>query len=66
MIDCDQRLVLLAENHAGAAPWYQLAYKRLTEETPYTFRGSRPAHRTRRCCRRAAAPTAGRRGRRCS
>jgi hypothetical protein len=37
MIDADQRLVMLAENHAGAAPWYQLAYKRLTEETPYTF-----------------------------
>jgi hypothetical protein len=37
MIDADQRLVVLAENHAGAAPWYQLAYKRLTEETPYTF-----------------------------
>jgi hypothetical protein len=27
----------MAENHAGAAPWYQLAYQRLTEETPYTF-----------------------------
>jgi hypothetical protein len=37
MIASDQRLVLLAENHAGAAPWYQFAYKRLTEETPYTF-----------------------------
>ena len=37
MIDSDHRLVLLAENHAGAAPWYQLAYKRLTQETPFTF-----------------------------
>jgi hypothetical protein len=37
MIDADQRLVLLAENHAGAAPWYQLAYRHLTEETPYNF-----------------------------
>jgi hypothetical protein len=37
MIEADQRLVVLAENHAGAAPWYQLVYKRLTEETPYTF-----------------------------
>jgi hypothetical protein len=37
MIEDDHRLVLLAENHAGAAPWYQLAYKRLTEETPYAF-----------------------------
>jgi len=38
MIDSNQRLVLLAENHAGAAPWYRLAYKSLTEETPYTWR----------------------------
>jgi hypothetical protein len=37
MIEDDHRLVLLAENHAGTAPWYQLAYKRLAEETPYTF-----------------------------
>ncbi|MEP6953491.1 MAG: hypothetical protein ABI950_05450, partial [Solirubrobacteraceae bacterium] len=33
----DQRLVVLAENRAGAAPWYQLAYRRLTVETPYSF-----------------------------
>jgi hypothetical protein len=38
LIERDRRLVLLAENHAGAAPWYQLAYERLTQETPYTFR----------------------------
>jgi hypothetical protein len=37
MIEDDRRLVFLAENHAGAAPWYQLVYKRLTEETPYSF-----------------------------
>jgi uncharacterized membrane protein HdeD (DUF308 family) len=37
MVDSDHRLVVLAENHAGAAPWYQLAYKHVTEETPYTF-----------------------------
>ena len=37
MIDSGKRLVLLAENEAGAAPWYQLAYARLVEETPYTF-----------------------------
>jgi hypothetical protein len=27
MIDDDRRLLILAENHAGAAPWYQLAYR---------------------------------------
>ena len=37
MIESDHRLVLLAENRAGAAPWYQPVYKRLTQETPYTF-----------------------------
>ncbi|MGZ4201751.1 MAG: hypothetical protein ACXVRH_06810, partial [Thermoleophilaceae bacterium] len=38
MIDEGQRVVFLAENHAGGAPWYQPAYTRLTEETPYEFR----------------------------
>jgi hypothetical protein len=37
MIDRNQRLVLLAENHAGGAPWYRLAYKQITQETPYAF-----------------------------
>ncbi len=37
MIESDHRLVLMAENHAGAAPWYQLAYERLTQETPFHF-----------------------------
>jgi hypothetical protein len=41
MIDSERRLILLADNQAGAAPWYQLAYQRLVEETPYTF--GRPA-----------------------
>ena len=36
MIDADHRLVLLAENRAGAAPWYQPAYD-AAEETPFTF-----------------------------
>jgi len=37
MVDSGKRLILLAENHAGAAPWYQLAYESITEETPYAF-----------------------------
>jgi hypothetical protein len=37
MVESGQRLVLLAENRAGAAPWYQLAYDRLTMETPFSF-----------------------------
>jgi hypothetical protein len=41
LIQRGQRLLVLAENRAGAAPWYQLAYDRLTQETPFSF--SRPA-----------------------
>ncbi|MEA2377750.1 MAG: hypothetical protein QOD13_1657 [Thermoleophilaceae bacterium] len=37
MIDRNQRVLFLAENHAGAAPWYHLAYEQVTEETPYKF-----------------------------
>jgi hypothetical protein len=38
MVDSNQRLVLMAENHAGGAPWYHPAYARITEETPYAFK----------------------------
>jgi hypothetical protein len=38
MIASNQRVVFLAENHAGGAPWYRLAYRSITEETPYSFR----------------------------
>jgi hypothetical protein len=44
MIDANQRVVFLAENRAGAAPWYHLAYDGITEETPYSF--SRPEQLT--------------------
>jgi hypothetical protein len=37
MIDDGQRVVFLAENHAGAAPWYRLAYEQMLQETPYAF-----------------------------
>jgi hypothetical protein len=37
MIAAGGRVVFLAEHHAGAAPWYHLAYKRILEETPYAF-----------------------------
>jgi hypothetical protein len=38
MVDSNQRLVLMAENHAGGAPWYRSAYDKITEETPYAFK----------------------------
>ena len=37
MVDSNERLVLMAENHAGGASWYHPAYERITEETPYAF-----------------------------
>jgi hypothetical protein len=37
MIDRNQRVVFLAENHAGSASWYHLAYDAITEETPFAF-----------------------------
>jgi hypothetical protein len=38
MADSGKRLVLLAENKAGGAPWYRPAYESITEETPYEFK----------------------------
>jgi hypothetical protein len=38
MIDRNERVVFLAENQAGAAPWYHLAYDSITQETPYAFK----------------------------
>jgi hypothetical protein len=38
MTDSGKRVVFMAENHAGAAPWYHQAYKTITEETPYSFK----------------------------
>jgi hypothetical protein len=38
LIDSGRRVVFLAENHAGGAPWYRLAYETATEETPYSFK----------------------------
>jgi hypothetical protein len=37
MVDNNQRVVFLAENHAGAASWYHLAYEAILQETPYQF-----------------------------
>jgi hypothetical protein len=37
MIDSGQRVLFMAENRAGAAPWYRPVYDSITEETPYTF-----------------------------
>jgi hypothetical protein len=44
MIEDGTRLVVLAENDAGAAPWYRPAYAKLTQETPFSF--SAPAQLT--------------------
>jgi hypothetical protein len=48
MIDSGRRLVLLAENEAGSAPWYRSAFERAVQDTPYSFRAaSRLIRRTR-------------------
>ena len=38
MVESGRRVVFLAENRAGGAPWYRLAYEQITEETPYSFK----------------------------
>jgi hypothetical protein len=40
MIDSNQRLVVMAENDAGAIPWYHLAYAHALQETPFRFRSA--------------------------
>ena len=37
MVESGQRVVFLAENHAGGAPWYHPAYAQITQETPFGF-----------------------------
>ena len=55
MVDADTRLVVLAENEAGAAPWYQLAYERLTSRRRRTRSAGRRSSSTRRRCRELRA-----------
>jgi MFS family permease len=38
MVDSNERVLFLAENKAGGAPWYHPAYDSITEETPYAFK----------------------------
>jgi len=42
MVSSNRRLLFLAENQAGAAPWYQPAYERLLQETPFSFSSPAP------------------------
>jgi hypothetical protein len=48
-----ERVVLLAEERAGGAPWFRLAYEEALQETPFTFRGAAaltdPANRVESC-----------------
>jgi hypothetical protein len=38
MIDSGQQVVVYAENHGGAAPWYTAGYEQALQDTPYTFK----------------------------
>jgi hypothetical protein len=40
MIDSGQQVVVYAENHGGAAPWYTAGYAAALQETPFTFKRS--------------------------
>ena len=40
-IDRGWRVLFLAENEAGAQPWYHPAFKSIVEDTPYTFPSAR-------------------------
>ena len=42
MIDSGHRLLMLAENEGGAAPWYQRAYDEILQETPFSFPSAAP------------------------
>jgi hypothetical protein len=37
MIDANQRVLFMAENHAGGASWYHPVYERITRETRFSF-----------------------------
>jgi hypothetical protein len=38
MIETNKRVVLMAENDAGVAPWYRDGYADVLQETPYSFK----------------------------
>jgi hypothetical protein len=40
MVETNQRLVLLGEDKAGAAPWYHPAFQSIVQDTPYTFKSA--------------------------
>jgi hypothetical protein len=40
MIASGQRVVFLAENKAGTAPWYRTVYDAAVQETPFTFKSA--------------------------
>ncbi|MBN1530159.1 MAG: hypothetical protein JW895_13955 [Thermoleophilaceae bacterium] len=40
-LDNGWRVLFMAENEAGAEPWYHPAFESLVEDTPYTFRSTR-------------------------
>jgi hypothetical protein len=42
MIDSGRRLLVMAENEGGAAPWYRRAYDELLQETPFSFPRAEP------------------------
>ena len=66
MIDSNQRVLFLAENQAGAAPWYHLAYERDRPGDAVLVQPAPAADRRRPGWPGPAGPTAAPRTRRCS
>ena len=62
MVSSGRRLVLLAENESGGAPWYRPAYEAILQETPFAFSRvsqlTSPAARDASCAENRGPPDA--------
>ena len=60
MIKKKKNVLIMAEHHGGVRPWYQAAYGRILQDTPYKFelddRARRPLRRVRRAAAGSRAP----------
>jgi hypothetical protein len=51
MVSSSHRVVLMAEQHGGAAPWYRSGYADVLKETPYSFTDPAPLTEPKRLAR---------------
>ena len=50
MIKTKKNVLIMAEHHGGVRPWYQAAYDRILQDTPYQFDSLDRARGPRRSC----------------